>query len=128
MPISIMCTGILNSGIKDYPGLVDQVSRCLRPGGMAIFVESDIRIWSEDKRVLIPPNFFTPLPTQGPASLGLGATGRSTTARASRVQTVPTNRAMPAWMATMCKCEKAQGGNVDAAAVSLFLGPIHVCS
>ncbi|KAF8605489.1 hypothetical protein BDV93DRAFT_554853 [Ceratobasidium sp. AG-I] len=107
-------TRLLNSGIKDYAGLVSQVSRCLRPGGMAIFVEADFRIWSEDKRVLIPPNFYTPLPAQGRAPLGLGGIGKSAVARSGRVRTVPTNWATPAWMATMCKCVRAQGGNVDA--------------
>lgn len=113
---------LLNSGVKDYAGLVDQASRCVRPGGLVIFAECDFRIWSEDKRLLIPPNFYTPLPTQGKPSLGtssgsgsgLGSSGRSS-AGSSKVSTVLTNWAVPTWMATMSKCVRAKGGNIDAA-------------
>ncbi|CAE6395523.1 unnamed protein product [Rhizoctonia solani] len=117
---------LLNSGVKDYAGLVDQVSRCLRPGGLVIFAEFDFRIWAEDHRLLIPPNFYTPLPTQGntqpslaPGSgsaAGLGSSGR-TSANASKVSTVLTKWAVPIWMATMSKCVRAKGGNIDAAAL-----------
>ncbi|CCO30107.1 hypothetical protein BN14_04131 [Rhizoctonia solani AG-1 IB] len=110
---------LLNSGVKDYAGLVDQVSRCLRPGGLVIFAEFDFRIWAEDHRLLIPPNFYTPLPTQGaqPTSssgTGLGSSGRSS-ANASKVATILTQWAIPTWMATMSKCVRAKGGNIDAA-------------
>ncbi|KAH7338828.1 hypothetical protein B0J17DRAFT_767878 [Rhizoctonia solani] len=117
---------LLNSGVKDYAGLVDQVSRCLRPGGLVIFAEFDFRIWAEDHRLLIPPNFYTPLPTQGntqsgpvPGSgsaAGLGSSGR-TSANSSKVSTVLTKWAVPTWMATMSKCVRAKGGNIDAAAL-----------
>ncbi|CAE6462381.1 unnamed protein product [Rhizoctonia solani] len=112
---------LLNSGVKDYAGLVDQVSRCLRPGGLVIFAEFDFRIWAEDHRLLIPPNFYTPLPTpsQGGQSatgstIGLGSSGRSS-ANASKFSTVLTQWAVPTWMATMSKCVRAKGGNIDAA-------------
>ncbi|CAE6473993.1 unnamed protein product [Rhizoctonia solani] len=113
---------LLNSGVKDYAGLVDQVSRCLRPGGLVIFAEFDFRIWAEDHRLLIPPNFYTPLPSQGNAqpnsgpAVGLGSSGR-TSANASKVSTVLTRWAVPIWMATMSKCVRAKGGNIDAAAL-----------
>ncbi|CAE6433597.1 unnamed protein product [Rhizoctonia solani] len=113
---------LLNSGVKDYAGLVDQVSRCLRPGGLVIFAEFDFRIWAEDHRLLIPANFYTPLPSQAgtqpspsPAA-GLGSSGR-TSANASKVSTVLTKWAAPTWMATMSKCVRAKGGNIDAAAL-----------
>lgn len=118
--------GLLNSGVKDYAGLVDQVSRCLRPGGLVLFAEFDFRIWSEDKRLLIPPNFYTPLPTEGRPSLGLsGSSGGGSgsvgaAARSGKVPTVLTNWAMPTWMAMMSKCVRAKGGNIDAAAVILL--------
>lgn len=112
-------TGLINSGVKDYAGLVDQVSRCLRPGGLAIFVESDFRMWSEDKRILIPPNFYTPLPTQGRSSLGSGSSG-SSGLKAGRVPTVLTSWAAPIWMATLSKCVRAKGGNIDSAMVSFL--------
>ncbi|ELU40327.1 defects in morphology protein 1, precursor precursor domain-containing protein [Rhizoctonia solani AG-1 IA] len=123
--IKLATLGLLNSGVKDYAGLVDQVSRCLRPGGLVIFAEFDFRIWAEDHRLLIPPNFYTPLPTpsQGGQSatgstIGLGSSGRSS-ANASKFSTVLTQWAVPTWMATMSKCVRAKGGNIDAATVDV---------
>ncbi|KAF8600891.1 S-adenosyl-L-methionine-dependent methyltransferase [Ceratobasidium sp. AG-I] len=105
---------LINSGIRDYAGLVDQTSRCLRPGGMVIFVETDFRIWAEDKRILIPPNFYTPLPTKERPPLGSGSSG-SVGPRGGKLPTVLTNWALPTWMATMSKCVRAKGGNIDSA-------------
>jgi hypothetical protein len=122
--------------VKDYAGLVDQVSRCVRPGGLVMFAEFDFRIWSEDKRLLIPPNFYTPLPSQGQASVGLASGPGSGSGTGSKLgvgsgggaggktqtSTKLTQWAVPTWMATMSKCVRAKGGNIDAAAVSRDLG------
>ncbi|KAF8600893.1 S-adenosyl-L-methionine-dependent methyltransferase [Ceratobasidium sp. AG-I] len=108
---------LLNAGVRDYAGLVDQISRCLRPGGLVLFAEIDYRIWAEDKRLLIPPNFYTPLPMHGRPPLGLSGSSRSgsRSTRCEKVPTVLTNWAVPTWMATMTKCMRAKGGNIDAA-------------
>lgn len=125
MSLSKTCSqvlGLLNSGVKDYAGLVDQVSRCIRPGGLVIFAEFDFRIWAEDHRLLIPPNFYTPLPSQpkselGTSSVGSGLSSGGRASASNKVSTVLTNWDIPIWMATMSKCVRAKGGNIDAAAV-----------
>ncbi|KAG9119123.1 hypothetical protein FRC07_006016 [Ceratobasidium sp. 392] len=117
---------LLNSGVKDYAGLVDQVSRCVRPGGLVMFAEVDFRCWSEDKRLLITPNFYTPLPSQGRPSLGLasGSSSKSGTSSSSvassgkgQHSTRLTDWAVPTWLAMMSKCVRAKGGNIDSAAL-----------
>ena len=116
--------GMINLGIKDYAGLVDQISRCLRPGGMVIFVESDYRVRAEDKRILIPPNFYTVLPTKERPLLG-GGSSRSAGTRSGRIPTVLTNWAVPTWLATLSKCIRAKGGNIDSATVG---SSEHLCA
>ncbi|KAG8712806.1 hypothetical protein FRC09_019433 [Ceratobasidium sp. 395] len=118
---------LLNSGVKDYAGLVDQVSRCVRPGGLVMFTEVDFRCWSEDKRLLITPNFYTPLPSQGRPSLGLasnassksGGSSSSSASSSAKSQhlTRLTDWAVPTWLAMMSKCVRAKGGNIDSAAL-----------
>lgn len=39
-----------NIQIKDYAGLVDQISRVLRPGGLVCFCESNFRMYDKDKK------------------------------------------------------------------------------
>lgn len=34
---------LLSSGIRDYPGFIDQCARCLKPGGILYFCETDFR-------------------------------------------------------------------------------------
>ncbi|KAG8742607.1 hypothetical protein FRC10_001205 [Ceratobasidium sp. 414] len=101
---------LLNSGVKDYAGLVDQISRCVRPGGLVIFTEVDFRTWSEDKRLLITPNFYTPLPAQGRSSVGLvsgasskpgGSSASASMAGKGQPLTRLTDWAVPTWLATM---------------------------
>ncbi|KAF8603539.1 hypothetical protein BDV93DRAFT_544706 [Ceratobasidium sp. AG-I] len=111
---SLIHKGMINLGIKDYAGLVGQISHCLRPGGMAIFVESDYRIRAEDKRILIPPNFYTPLPTKVRPPLGNMSSG-SAGSRGMRIPTVLTSWAVPTWLATLTKCIRAKGGDIDSA-------------
>lgn len=111
----------MNSGLKDYAGLLDQISRCLRPGGLALCVEIEARVWAEDKRLLIPPNLYTPLPTHERPSLGLSGLKQNGVIRGEKIATVLTNWAVPAWMAMTNKCMRAKGGNIDAAAVWWYL-------
>ncbi|QRV94890.1 methyltransferase domain protein [Ceratobasidium sp. AG-Ba] len=114
---------LLNSGVKDYAGLVDQVSRSVRPGGLVIFAEVDFRVWSEDKRLLLPPNFYTPLPSRArpslanAASIKSGGSGSSNSGGRAQVQTKITDWAVPTFFAAMSKCVRAKGGNIDAAAL-----------
>lgn len=37
---------LLSSGIRDYPGFIDQCAKCLKPGGMLYFCETDFRPYS----------------------------------------------------------------------------------
>ncbi|KAG8922365.1 hypothetical protein FRC01_014126 [Tulasnella sp. 417] len=34
---------LLSSGIRDYPGFIDQCAKCLKPGGILYFCETDFR-------------------------------------------------------------------------------------
>lgn len=43
------------SGIMRYRELVDEARRCLRPGGIAIFIEGDFDLFTEDQQNLQEP-------------------------------------------------------------------------
>ncbi|KAG8693543.1 hypothetical protein FRC08_009044 [Ceratobasidium sp. 394] len=91
-----------------------------------MFAEIDFRTWSEDKRLFITPNFYTPLPSQGRPSIGLASSSSSKSGGSSssassggKGQTLTrlTDWALPTWVATMSKCVRAKGGNIDSAAL-----------
>ncbi|KAL6304917.1 S-adenosyl-L-methionine-dependent methyltransferase [Sparassis latifolia] len=44
---------LVSSGIRDYQGLVDQISQTLRPGGLVDLLEFDFRVYSIDKQPLL---------------------------------------------------------------------------
>ncbi|PVG03394.1 S-adenosyl-L-methionine-dependent methyltransferase [Serendipita vermifera] len=50
--VHVRCVG---SGIMSYRGLLEEASKCLKPGGLAIFMEGDFDLWSEDRRSLQVP-------------------------------------------------------------------------
>ncbi|RDB28437.1 Secondary metabolism regulator laeA [Hypsizygus marmoreus] len=39
---------LIASGIKDYPGLIDHISRVIRPGGLIIMIEWDFHVWDHN--------------------------------------------------------------------------------
>ncbi|KAG9075621.1 hypothetical protein FRC06_009981, partial [Ceratobasidium sp. 370] len=91
-----------------------------------MFAEVDFRTWSEDKRLLITPNFYTPLPAQGRPAVGLasgassksgGSSSAASTAGKGQPLTRLTDWAVPTWLAMMSKCVRAKGGNIDSAAL-----------
>jgi hypothetical protein len=50
--VHVRCVG---SGIRSYRRLLEEVPKCLKPGGVAIFMEGDFDLWSEDRRSLQVP-------------------------------------------------------------------------
>ncbi|KZT72959.1 hypothetical protein DAEQUDRAFT_722595 [Daedalea quercina L-15889] len=44
---------LVSSGIRDYEGLVDQMSQCLRLGGLLDLTEFDFRVYSVDKKPIL---------------------------------------------------------------------------
>ncbi|KZT27548.1 S-adenosyl-L-methionine-dependent methyltransferase [Neolentinus lepideus HHB14362 ss-1] len=81
----VVHTRLVSSGIRDYAGLIDHMTRVLRPGGLLELFEFDFRVYDESKKpyicnlnVLQPP--WTPL-----------------------------------WMAMAHQAVRRRGGNVDAA-------------
>ncbi|PVF94993.1 S-adenosyl-L-methionine-dependent methyltransferase [Serendipita vermifera] len=41
-------------GIKNYRRFMEEVTRCLKPGGLAIFIEGDYELLAEDRMTVIP--------------------------------------------------------------------------
>lgn len=44
----------VGSGLKDFKKTMDDASRCLKPGGIALWIEADWNTYAEDQRVCIP--------------------------------------------------------------------------
>jgi len=44
----------ITSGIKDYYGLVDHISKILRPGGLFLSMEAEFAVYDKDKNYLLP--------------------------------------------------------------------------
>ncbi|KAH9929725.1 uncharacterized protein B0H18DRAFT_995942 [Fomitopsis serialis] len=44
---------LISSGIRDYEGLVDQMSQCLRLGGLLDLMEFDFRVYGVDKKPIL---------------------------------------------------------------------------
>jgi SAM-dependent methyltransferase len=50
--VHVRCIG---SGITSYRALLEEASKCLKPGGLAIFVEGDFDLFDEDQHTIIEP-------------------------------------------------------------------------
>lgn len=50
--VHVRCIG---SGISSYRSLLEEATRCLKPGGLAIFVEGDFDLLKEDQRTIQEP-------------------------------------------------------------------------
>ena len=50
--VHVRCIG---SGIKSYRTLLEECTRCLKPGGLAIFVEGDLDLFKENQRTIQEP-------------------------------------------------------------------------
>lgn len=74
---------LVQIGIKSYSKMVDEVARCLKPGGLAIFIEGDLDLYDQDRTTILPiatyegerPSDSHNL-TTGLASLSLTEAGR----------------------------------------------------
>ncbi|KDQ63063.1 hypothetical protein JAAARDRAFT_694199 [Jaapia argillacea MUCL 33604] len=76
---------LISSGIRDYAGLVDQITRVLRPGGMLDLLEFDFRVYGGDRKPII----VRPSVMEGPW--------------------------LPRWMYMCQMAVRQRGGHVDAA-------------
>ncbi|KAG8828601.1 hypothetical protein FRC17_007478, partial [Serendipita sp. 399] len=45
---------LVGSGLKNFPQTMQNVEDCLKPGGVAIFVDGDYDMYAEDQRVYMP--------------------------------------------------------------------------
>lgn len=43
------------SGMRSYRAMVNEVYKCLKPGGLAIFLEGDLDLFTEDRKAIIEP-------------------------------------------------------------------------
>jgi len=50
--VHVRCIG---SGIISYRALLEEASKCLKPGGLAIFIEGDFDLFDEDQHTLLEP-------------------------------------------------------------------------
>jgi hypothetical protein len=50
--VHVRCIG---AGITSYRALLEEASKCLKPGGLAIFIEGDFDIHLSDQHKIIPP-------------------------------------------------------------------------
>jgi hypothetical protein len=50
--VHMRCVG---SGIESYRRLLVEASKCLKPGGVAIFMEGDFDLWAENRETLQVP-------------------------------------------------------------------------
>jgi len=48
----VRCIG---SGITSYRSFIEEVTKCLKPGGLAIFVEGDFDLFKEDQKTIQEP-------------------------------------------------------------------------
>ncbi|KZW00512.1 S-adenosyl-L-methionine-dependent methyltransferase [Exidia glandulosa HHB12029] len=87
---------LISAGIKDYAGLIDQMSRILRPHGLVILSECDFRVYNEDME---------------PFSLTAPPAATTSAAAASEPP------AVARYIGHMRKCIRARGGHVDAASL-----------
>lgn len=46
------CVG---GGLKSYRALLDEAYKCLKPGGVAIFLEGDLDLFEEDQKTIVEP-------------------------------------------------------------------------
>lgn len=87
---------LISAGIKDYAGLVDQMSRILRADGLVILSECDFRVYDENMEpfsLSIPPS----------ASTSVSAALQSP--------------AVARYIGHLRKCIRGRGGHVDAASL-----------
>jgi hypothetical protein len=45
---------LVQIGVKDYSKMVEQVAKCLKPGGLAIFIEADLELYDQDQTTILP--------------------------------------------------------------------------
>jgi hypothetical protein len=50
--VHVRCIG---AGITSYRGLLEEASKCLKPGGLAIFIEGDFDLFDENQREILEP-------------------------------------------------------------------------
>jgi len=50
--VHVRCIG---SGITSYRALLKEASKCLKPGGLAIFLEGDFDLFDEDQDTILAP-------------------------------------------------------------------------
>jgi hypothetical protein len=50
--VHVRCIG---AGITSYRGLMEEASKCLKPGGLAIFIEGDFDLFDENQREILEP-------------------------------------------------------------------------
>jgi len=50
--VHVRCIG---AGITSYRALLEDASKCLKPGGLAIFIEGDFDLFDEDQKTIIVP-------------------------------------------------------------------------
>ncbi|EJD54471.1 hypothetical protein AURDEDRAFT_110104 [Auricularia subglabra TFB-10046 SS5] len=88
---NVVSARLISAGIKDYAGLVDQISRILRPDGLLVLGECDFRCYDEKMEIF-------PLPTS-PAFCS------------------PSVPAVARFIGHLRQCIRARGGHVDAASL-----------
>lgn len=47
-------TRLVQVGVKDYPKMINQAAKCLKPGGLAIFIEADFQLYDQDRTTPLP--------------------------------------------------------------------------
>ncbi|KAH7105165.1 hypothetical protein BKA62DRAFT_767412 [Auriculariales sp. MPI-PUGE-AT-0066] len=107
-------------GVKDYAGLVDQISRILRPGGLVILGECDFRVYTDKDGggfELYESLYESSAPKSTVPEASSSTSSNSKSGSSLPVEEVSSKKppSVARFMQHVRTCAKARGGSLDAA-------------